>query len=437
MLKRIALIAIAAALFACAARAEGPLCVCAGGVVALTDAAGVELIESSAFEAIFAVREGALYAAGRRGDYRLYDASGNALGEERFAMIHDEGGALVFRRDGLYGAMDEAGAVVVSPRWTQLTGDGADGWLALDGDPLDDRPDEIRHLDASGEARGTGVYTACGLRPVRCDRMPYQAANGLYGAVNGRGEVAVKPTWKCVGAYENGLAKAWRDYGVGLIDAAGNVIVPPVYDWLERGGAMIAAQAGDRIDVFSTDGAQRLFGIRGEGAEVGLVGSCLSLTVNGRTLLYGPDGALLYESASRVRFREGLQGRLIASDGAWGEACEWLTDPDGSPASGRFQQLLPLCADRYAYLEMDGVEYYSDELGALQRSWDYGHMRYGLTDGAGNRLLPAEYSEIRALSDDRLLLVSEDSVSIADLNGRALREWAIAESEAPSASAGA
>ncbi|MBR6221211.1 MAG: WG repeat-containing protein [Clostridia bacterium] len=433
MLRRLALIVVAAALFVGSSLAEGPLCVCAPGVTALTDAAGVEVIENGAFESIFTVREGALYAAGRRGDYRLFDAEGHAVGDEPFAMIHDAGGALVFRQGGLCGAMDDAGAIVIDPEWTQLTGDGADGWLALNGDPLDERPDEIFHLDAAGEARGTGVYTACGLQPVECDRMPFQAGNGLYGAVNGKGEVAVKPAWKCLGAFENGYAKAWREYGVGLIDADGNAIVPPVYDWLERGGAMIAAQAGDRVDVFSTDGARRLFTLRGEGAEVRLVGSCLSLTANGKSLLYGPDGTLRFEGDSAVRFREGLQGRLIASDGAWGEACEWLTDPDGSPASGRFQQLLPLCADRYAYLEMDGVEYYSDELGALQRSWDYGHMRYGLTDGAGNRLLPAAYSEIRALGDDRLLLVTETSVQIADVNGRVLREWAIAESEAPSA----
>ena len=115
VLRKIALFTAAAALLVWAALAEGPLCVCTPGVTALTDAAGVELIENGAFEALFTVREGALYAAGRPGDYRLYDALGNAVGDERFAMIHDEGGSLVFRRGGLYGAMDDPASSSSAP----------------------------------------------------------------------------------------------------------------------------------------------------------------------------------------------------------------------------------------------------------------------------------------------------------------------------------
>lgn len=437
MLKRLMiLVALLVALCGSALASEA-LCVCAPGVVALTDVAGVERIENGRFEAIFTVREDALYAAGGRGAYRLYDVEGNAMGEETFSMICDEGDSLVFRRDGLYGAMNAHGEVILQARYTQLTGDGAGGWLALYGDPLDERADEIIHIDSTGEERKTGVHTACALERVCCDRMPFMASNGLYGAVDGNGVIAVAPMWRCVGAYEDGLAKVAGPDGAGLIDAMGNIVVAPVYTWLDRGAAMIAACRGDRLDVFSPDGRTKRFTLNGEGIEAALAGDCLWLTVGGACRLCNADGAVLAKGSSKMTFRAGLRGQIVASDGQWGEACQWLIGPDGSTASGRFQQILPLCANRYAWMKMDGVAYYSEELGRLQRSWDYESMRYGLMDGAGKPLLPAEYDEIRALSEDRLLLIREGTVQLADLNGAVLRTWINAGSEAPTAEAGA
>ena len=106
-------------------------------------------------------------------------------------------------------------------------------------------------------------------------------------------------------------------------------------------------------------------------------------------------------------------------------------NPGGGAASGRFQQLLPLSGGRYAWLELKGVEYYSAELGRTQKSWDYSNARYGLTDGAGRVLLPARYREIRALGEDRLLLVSDFAVQLADRDGAVLKTWVTAEAAAP------
>ena len=420
-----------------AAVAEGALCVNVPGLSAFVDAAGNDLIADSTFDAAFPVRDGALYAVGQKGAYRLVNASGELLGDQVFSMIHDEGNRLVFRADGLFGAMDGSGSVVLEPGWTQLTSDGAEGWLALSGDPLDERADEILHLDAGGEPCSTGVYTMSGLQPVTCGRMPFMGANGRYGAVDGAGDVVVRPEWRWIGPFEDGLAVAWGQEGAGLIDAEGNAVIAAEYDWLGRAPSMIVARAADRLDVFDPDGGARRFTLEGEGIEAALAGDCLWVVREGRCALYAPDGAILMEGGSGLRFFEGLRGRLIAVDGAWGEACQWLVDPDGSAASGRFQQLLPLCADRYVYLEMDGVEYYSEELGGLQRSWNYDSMRYGLMDGAGTPLTGADYTEILALGENRLLLVSEGRAQLADLNGTVLREWVTAEGEAPTGEAGA
>ena len=100
------------------------------------------------------------------------------------------------------------------------------------------------------------------------------------------------------------------------------------------------------------------------------------------------------------------------------------------------QQLLPLSGERYAFLELDGTEYYSAELGRIQTSWDYAHMRYGLMDSLGNILIPARFREIRSLGGDRLLLLSEGETVLADMDGTALKRWVTAQTEAPTGEAG-
>ena len=49
--------------------------------------------------------------------------------------------------------------------------------------------------------------------------------------------------------------------------------------------------------------------------------------------------------------------------------------------------------------------------------------RVTLMDGRGRILIAARYREIRALSADRLLLVGDDRVQIADRNGVVMKTW--------------
>lgn len=437
MLRRTTAIALAALMLAGPALAEAALCVCAGGVAALVDVRGNELIAGGTYEEMFAVREGALYAAGSRGDYGLFDAAGERLGDTRFSMIDDGGDALVYRIGERFGAMDERGEPVLAAEWTQLTPDGEGGWLALDGDPLDDLADEIVHLDGDAEPRRTGVYTLSGLARVRCGRMPYMSADGLCGAVDAHGAAVVDAVWRAVGAFENGFAVVSGSEGMGLIDASGQVLLSPVYAWIGRSEAMIAAQSADRVEVFAPDSARQRFSLPGKAMEITLAGRALCIDYGERTCLYDERGAVLAECGPQTTFAAGVGGQFIASDGEWGEACQWLVGPDGTDASGRFQQILPLCEGRYAFLKMNGSAYYSAGLGRVQRSWDYDSMRYGLMDDAGHVIAPAEYLEIRPLSEDLLLLVSQGEVRLADRDGNALKSWVTAESSAPTGEAGA
>lgn len=406
-----------------AARAE-PLCFEAGDWALLTDEAGEALLGGEGVEAVFAVRPGALYAAGRRGAYRLYDARGSLLSDMEFAMIDDMGDCLVFRRGDRYGAMDEAGRLLLDAEWTQLVSDGTGGWLALQTDPLDETADVILRVSAGGEATPTGVSTSVGLSALRADRMPFMASDGRYGAINGRGEIAVEPVWRALGPFdENGLAKAADDAGLGMIDADGVAVIATLYDWLERGEGFVAAGDAGGIDVYTPDGMRLLFSVEGERLEGAVAGGCLAVRGGEGTRLFDRSGNAVYESGGAVTFAAGVDGQLIASDGPWGEACCWVMNPDGSAASERFQRVLPLCAGRYAYMTMDGIEYYSPDLDRVQTSWNYESVRYGLMDGSGNVMTLAVYTEIRAVADNRLLLTDAAGTYLADVDGGVLKTW--------------
>ena len=118
MFRKILTSALALLVLLCGgAVASGPVCVSAPGIVALVDEQGAELIENGRFEQIFTVRQGALYAAGSAADCRLFSADGQAVSDERFAMICDAGDCLIFRRDDGYGVMTASGEVIVDPVW--------------------------------------------------------------------------------------------------------------------------------------------------------------------------------------------------------------------------------------------------------------------------------------------------------------------------------
>ena len=433
MSRRIALLAALLVALVGMARAE-TLCLVTEDWARLTDEAGEALLEG--VKDVFPVREGALYAAGQKGRYRLYDALGTPLGETEFAMIDDAGDCLIYRAGRLYGALDMTGNEALAAEWTQLVSDGAGGWLALNTDPLDEGPDNIYHIDIFGDAVDTGASTLNGISRLSDDRMPLLSADGRYGAIDGRGAWAIDPVWLSIGPFANGVAKAADEDGLGLIDANGASVIPPIYDWLERGERCVVAKDSTGVDVYDADGRQLRFSVEGEDPEVALIDRCVAVCRDGHTRLYDLNGSVIYEDERPVAFAPGEDGQLIASDGNWGEACVWLMNPDGSAASGRVQRLLPLLPGRYAFMTLEGIEYYSDTLDRVQTSWNYDSLRYGLMDDAGNELLPAEYLEIRAVGADRLLMLSESGAILADADGNTIKSWLNPQTEAATGEAG-
>ena len=112
-----------------------------------------------------------------------------------------------------------------------------------------------------------------------------------------------------------------------------------------------------------------------------------------------------------------MDGQAILADGAWGEACWQLINPDGSIVSARFQRLVPLCSGRYAFMTLPGVQYQGDDITGTRTSWDYGRLRWRMIDGSGQEILPAEYDEIRAAGEERFLLFRDEDIILADMDG--------------------
>lgn len=400
------LAAVLALLLCAGAQASERYVVNAGGVAALVDARGEALIGGADVSAVFEVRRGALYAAGAAGDYGLYDADGGYLAGP-FEMIDAMDGALIFRRGGLYGAMDDAGKILIAPEWTQLAATG-EGYLALNTSPLDEQPDEVLFLTPYGAATDTGVSVDGGLTPPSEGRMPFRAPDGRFGCLDAGGHPVVAAEWGWIGPFRDGAAIVSDGAVYGLIDRDGALIVPPKYLWLQRGDGLLAGLREDgALELLSPDGREVYGEIPAASGDVSLAGSWAAVRNADGVTLYDRRGAAVATLPEALIF-PGLDGQVVVSEGAWGAACQYLMDPDGRLV-GPFQRILPLTAGRYAFAEFGE---------------DYTRARFGLMDAGGTVLLEAEYREIAPAGEDRLVLVDDEAVYFADADGNVLRSWA-------------
>lgn len=408
------------------AQAQDVYVIEAPGFAALTDAQGDIILHDASADAIFEVVPDRLYAVGRAGDYGLFDAEGQGVGDGRYEMLEAHKDAVLFRRNGRFGAMDLNSNVLIEPEWAQLTCAGEGKYLALQGDLYDDQPDELISLSADRAGEPTGSFTANGLHAFSEDRMAFMQSDGQYGYVDGDGRQVVPPQWRYAGAFSGGLAIVSGDGGMGLIDAGGGIVLDPAYAWVQRGEGFFAAlRSNGQLDVYAENGAALTLSLDSV-EEVEVCGSYVVARRGDRALVYDGQGRRVCEADRAALFRPGLNGQLIIFDGAWGEACERVMNPDGSAATGFYQRLLPLCGGRYAFMTFVPGD-----------SWGGDSARCGLLSDDGRELLPAQYLDILPAGADRLVLVTGDAVRFADLDGNILREWPINETAASSSEEGA
>ena len=408
-------------------RAE-PLCVVAEDCAALLAEDGSQIVAPGEFGDVFCVAEGERYALGLETDagmrYALCDETGALLTESLYSMFYASEDSIIFRQDGLYGEMDFDGGVRVNPEYTQLATAGENGYLAMKANPYDEDADEIFLLTKEGEEIATGVRTDEGLRPLRNDRMPFQdPRTEKFGYIDGTGKVVIEAVLETAGDFDGGKARASVNGKLGLIGVDGEWMILPGYDYLETGGEVTVGLIGREKFVVFDENCREIFSHEGSNLEAALVGGYPVLLDGDVMKVYHIDGTVLLETAADATVSRGAGDQLILADGDWGSACVSVVGEDGVRSGRKDQHLLPLADDRYAFFMMNAAAYFSEELDEIRYSGDYDTLRCGMMDATGNEILPARYLEIRALSEDRFLAVSEEGLSMTDRDGSVLWQY--------------
>ena len=416
------------------ALAESGLCVVAGDCAALLDADGTEIIMPGVYADIFCLVDGERYAVGADTDagrrYGLCDGSGALLTEIAYEMLAEMDGTILYRQDGLYGAMDMEGNVLLDAAYTQLVCGENGCFLALTTDPNDDSADLIWLVDpAEEEPLSTGVRTDTGLQRLSENRMPFRSPDTeRYGCLNGAGEVALPESFDYVGEFENGAARASVDGKFGVIDTNGAWRIPADYGFLERGDGIFVGLIGrECCVVFGTESFEERLRLEGVNLRAAAVGSYTVVVDDTGMRIYSADGQLLLEADGSATVSPGAGDQLILSDGDWGAKCVSVVSADGALSERRDQHLLPLDGDRYAFMTMNVAAYYSEALGSIRYSCDYESIRFGMMNAAGEEILPAEFSEIRRLAEGRYLTVTADGLRVVDADGSTL--WSLLSDE--------
>ena len=131
---------------------------------------------------------------------------------------------------------------------------------------------------------------------------------------------------------------------------------------------------------------------------------------------------MILETDRSAFLSAGVDGQLILRDGDWGTRCVSLFDPEKGMAERMDMSLLPLDSNRYLFMTMNAAAYNSAILGERRYSCDYDSMRFGIMDGSGNEILPAEALEITRLRENRYLLKLENGLRVIDENADVLWE---------------
>ena len=423
--RALAALVLAFVLCAAAAQAEELLCVSRQGQAALIERDGSDVVPPGRYADVFRVG-GNRYALGEKTDacilYALCDEAGRLLTDARFGMLQASGGVILFRQDGLYGAMDMDGNVLVAPEYTQLTAAGEGCFLAMTDNPYDEDADGILLISADGSAQPLPVYTDEGLEMFSDGLMPYQdPSTELYGYLGADGSVAIPAAFETADAFRGGVARASLNGKLGIIGTDGAWRIGPEYDYLESGDGVIAGLIGRGQAVVFDGACRELFRVEGSQLELAVTGPYPVLLEGDVLRVYTAQGDVIYTAGRGAAVSAGPDGGLIVSDGPWGSECAALVRPDGTAAGKLRQHILPLNEDRYAFVRMNAAAYFSDELDEIRYSVDPDSMRCGMMDPDGNEILPAEYLEICALGEDRYLACAQDGMQIVDGDGNVIR----------------
>lgn len=352
MPRRICAVLLALALAICAAGQ------CAGELYAYYGDEGCVLIDaqgeihSDAFDSILAVNsdtdERRFIARKLFDDVEratLLDAQGQPLLDRYYDAIYAQSGALITQRDGLLGALDWQGNEVLPTRYTILVPNGAGAYLTSTDDPGDGIADEMYLTLPDGSSRYLNL--SANYISEFCEGLVRaRSHNGKYGYLSQQGIWAIAPMYDEAGDFAGGKAVVWRGGLAGLIDSAGNAILPARYDSIiasSGGGAAeltVAICTGvatvyddDMLPVYTESGVQYAYMpepelavlVREDGAtlcnaqgrvllEIG-ADEFMETLGSGRTLVTGTDGVYLAGTDGTVELEGAVEAYALRDGG--------------------------------------------------------------------------------------------------------------------------
>ena len=438
MLRRLAAALTALLLVPCAALAA-PIAVNFEGMAALIEADGTEIVAPGTYDFIFAVgEEGELFCGGSSVDggyrYVLLDGQGTPLTRQDYDMFSLSDGVIIFTRDGLFGAMNAQGEVLVEAEYTQLVANGEGGFVGLTTDCYDEEADGLYLIDAQGGRTATGVRTTGVLGWYSGGLMPLLSAeNNLYGYVDATGQWAVRPQFAYAGALSGGRAVASLSTGYGLIDATGNWVITPKYDEVTYtdDALAFAVISGEEAVGFEPHSCAERFRIDITGMYAAAYDGLVQVYgEDSPSRLYDYDGNLIFEGSSQAMYAAGLNGQYILTDGAWGaDACR-LIHADGTLSEQAWQSLFALCTvdgvGYYGFMRFDATPTYSQTLEQTQYDWDPESVRYGVVDETGAVTLEPVYEEMYLAAPGRLLVRQAEVCGVIDMEGNWIYQISLA-----------
>ena len=427
MMRKIAALLCALTLISFSALAETHYCVATDKNVLLVFESGEAIDLSSAWSDIYCIREDTLYAVGlaRNGRmrYALCDVNGRLLYRSRFTRrFPQRRAACCFRStaftDGWTKAVKRRFPQIIRSSFRQ----GTARFMRFLTNPNDDQADQIYCVDVSGASVSSGVWTTIPLSEPSDGRMPFcEQGTALYGYLDSNGAIAIAPQFEYAGKFSGGLANAVQNGKHGLIDTSGEWVLQPEYSYIAEGESFyVALKDHSACIVFDADGRTELFRLDEANLEVAAVGGAI-VAVNAESLrIYDRTGTLRRTCAPNAAVVEGARGQLILSEGDWGSQTVRIIDESGAKIDRVDQHLIPLDDERYAFVSMNVALYNSDILGGTRYSVNYDSLRVGMIDRTGREIVPAEYEEIRAVGENRYLLISESALILCNEEGKTI-----------------
>ena len=425
-MKRIAILALLALLILGSAHAA--VSVRLELTAALLTEDGAELVSAGAYADIVSLGSG-LFAASADGErYALLGADGALRTEALYDEFRAVGDALLARRDSDWGLMNVDGAELGAFAYSRIAADENGNLWALREEA--ESGDALVLLDANGSARDSG------LRVLRIGEaseglLAVQPEAGRWGCCDSSGQMVIPAAYDYIGRFVSGRAPAVSGGRYGAIDRSGAWVVEPAYDFLEiSGSGFILAADADGARLMDMDGGE-IAVHRGKNIYAALVGSGYVVEDGEALRVFDASGTLVEELAPNASITEGVEEQLIISEGMWGEACVRILG-----AREAYQNLYPLGTAGgepvYACMEVSAARYMNDLLNETLIAVDMDTARYGMVNGAGERILPCEYISIEPLSDDRFLVRAEDQWQMIDSDGKVYWRLRVKQTEAPS-----